>query len=103
MKLSKEEKEYLKITETDRCVFCGIRDETLVKHHLRINAGTGRKMHSACTIPVCFRCHNDCHNRTISTQNQHDEWCKYLLERLTQAHGQTAAVEYLALSYWSIL
>jgi len=76
----------------------------VIGHHIRVKGcGTGIKMSDAVVIPVCQYHHKLCDTRQISTQSQLNEWCKYMLERLTQAHGQTAAVEYLALSYWSIL
>jgi len=60
-------------------------------------------MSDAVVIPVCQYHHALCDNRTISTQQQLNEWCKYMLERLTAEHGQTEAVERLAMVYWSVL
>jgi len=104
MNLSKGGNEYLKITETDRCVFCGIMDETLVKHHIRVKGcGIAKKMSDAVVIPVCVYHHRCCDARTISTQNQLNRWMKYMLERLTQEIGQTNAVDKIGEAYLEML
>jgi len=76
----------------------------VIGHHIRVKGcGTGSKMSDAVVIPVCMYHHRLCDIRQISTQKQLNEWCKYMLERLTRAHGQSEAVERLAMAYWSIL
>lgn len=60
-------------------------------------------MSDAVVIPVCAYHHPMCDSRTISTQHQLNELCKYMLERLTQEFGQTEAVERLAMAYWDAL
>ena len=48
------------------CCSCGIRDDTIVGHHLRgaemgLGAGVGQKADDFLVMPLCFRCHNDMH------------------------------------------
>jgi len=100
------DKEYLRSAQHQPCTFAShLCHGDIVHHHIRVkNCGTGSKMSDAVGIPVCSLYHHPmCDNRTISTQNQINEWCKYMLERLTQRMGQTEAVERLAMAYWDAL
>jgi len=75
----------------------------VVGHHIRVKGcGTGRKMSDAVVIPVCVYHHRCCDARAISTQNQLNEWMKYILERLTLEFGQTNAVEKIGAAYWRL-
>lgn len=77
----------------------------VVGHHVRVAGccGTGKKMSDAVVIPVCVFHHRLCDARQISTSNQLNEWMKYMLERLTQEHGQAIAVEKLGRLYFEAL
>jgi len=38
-----QDKDYLESAHDYPCVFCGIMDESIVGHHVRIHAGMGHK------------------------------------------------------------
>jgi len=100
------DKEYQKSAKDQTCTFASyLCQGDIVHHHIRTKGcGIGQKMSDAVTIPVCSSYHHPmCDKRTISTQNQLNEWCKYMLERLIQKYGQTEAVERLAMAYWDAL
>jgi len=99
------DKAYQRSHHEQPCTFAGhLCHGDVVGHHIRVkNCGTGKKMSDAVVIPVCHYHHKMCDKRTISTQHQLNEWCKYMLERLTQEYGQTEAVERLAMAYWDAL
>jgi len=99
------DKDYQKSHHFQPCTYADILCfGDVVGHHIRVKGcGTGNKMSDAVVIPVCVHHHKLCDSRQISTQNQLDEWVKYMLERLTKEHGQTKAVELLAMAYWSVL
>jgi len=99
------DKEYLRSAKDQPCTFSGYMCRgDVCHHHIRVKGcGVGQKMSDSVVIPVCVYHHKLCDNRTISTQQQLNEWTAYMLERLTQEYGQTEAVERLALAYWSIL
>jgi len=104
-KQTKQEREYLASSRDQQCTYAGYECfGDIVHHHVRVKGcGTGNKMPHAVVIPVCCYHHKLCDSRQISTQNQLNEWCKYMLERLTQEYGQTEAVNKLAMAYWSVL
>jgi len=100
------DKAYQKSHRDQPCTFAShlCQHDTVVGHHIRVKGcGTGSKMSDAVVIPVCAYHHRLCDSRTISTQHQLNEWCKYMLERLTAKYGQTEAVERLAMAYWESL
>ena len=98
------DREYLQSAKDQQCTFSDhLCLGDVVHHHIRVKGcGTGRKMNDAVVIPVCHYHHKMCDSREIGTQEQLNEWVKYMLERLTQEHGQTKAVELLALAYWGV-
>jgi len=102
-KLSKEEKQYLRISDTDVCCFCGIKDDTLVKHHLKIHTGAGMKCHTAGTVVACFECHAACHSGRISKYMQKKAWLAYTAEKVVAAHGEEKGFEMHCMAIWSIL
>jgi len=95
--------EYQRTHRSYPCRFCCRSNETVCGHHIRITAGMGQKPHDALAIPVCYSCHRDCHDGTISKQEQLEVWVKYMLERMTEQHGREKGVELMALAYWSVL
>jgi len=84
------------------CVFCGIQNETVVGHHVRIKGtcGTGIKPSDFQVIAVCSADHAHCHSGLHSIERQTEKMLQYWLERLTQEYGQAEAIEIMGKAYW---
>tara|TARA_R100000781_G_scaffold2273_2_gene3693 strand:- start:2324 stop:2626 length:303 start_codon:yes stop_codon:yes gene_type:complete len=61
-----QHKGYLNWVASLACINCGIKDETIVAHHLKgcyapLSGGMGRKANDYFTMPLCFKCHDKLH------------------------------------------
>jgi len=85
------------------CVFCGVKNETVCGHHVRISAGMGLKPCDASVLPTCSACHGDCHEGIISKREQTRHLDMYRRERMIEKYGVEQAEELLSIAYWSVL
>ena len=79
-------RKYLDWVAKQPCIFHGTR-ETVVPHHirsLRLGAGMGLKSPDINTIPVCYECHANCHNKTINLETQL-MWCLQTINKALES------------------
>ena len=75
-------KKYLQRVASLPCIFCATL-QGVQAHHLRVmvlGAGVGRKTPDIFTLPVCYKCHEDCHNGTHPKEDQM-RWCLQTIGR----------------------
>ena len=75
-------KKYLQWVASLPCIFCAT-PQGVQAHHLRVmvlGAGVGRKTPDIFTLPVCYKCHEDCHNGTHPKEDQM-RWCLQTIGR----------------------
>ena len=75
-------KKYLQWVASLPCIFCATL-QGVQAHHLRVmvlGTGVGRKTPDIFTLPVCYKCHEDCHNGTHPKEDQM-RWCLQTIGR----------------------
>ena len=75
-------KKYLQWVASLPCIFCATL-QGVQAHHLRVmvlGAGVGRKTPDIFPLPVCYKCHEDCHNGTHPKEDQM-RWCLQTIGR----------------------
>lgn len=83
-------KGYLKFVSELPCVACGVKDGTVVPHHLKgrgmpVSGGAGYKSSDIFSMPLCFECHQRMHSGDASFLNEQFYFILLTLDKALQA------------------
>jgi len=83
-------KDYLKFVSELPCANCGIKDGTIVPHHLRhrynpYSGGAAYKASDIFVMPLCFECHDKLHNGDRDVVDWQAEFIFKTLDNATQS------------------
>lgn len=87
-------KGYLKFVSELPCVACGIKDGTIVPHHLKgrgspMSGGAGYKASDIFTMPLCFECHQSMHSGDANFLNEQFYFILLTLDKAVRAGSIT--------------
>ena len=100
------DKDYLKFVSELPCVSCGVKDGTVVPHHLKgrgmpLSGGAGYKASDIFTMPLCFECHQSMHSGDASFLNEQFYFILLTIDKATQAGVLSS--EYKPNEYYNVL
>jgi hypothetical protein len=95
-------RKYLDTFQDKACMFC--HTTPCEPHHLRMAGvtGTGMKAPDYMCIPVCRKCHEECHAGLIKLSWQMEMLFKFYTEELTASVGEGQAVKSLAKACYEV-